>query len=206
VLADLEPTLVRALARVADVKELELPPHATNTNAPTTVSNTAANRHRHLLKCSRPPVAVEPTHQQPRAQGSRWKLGYRPLTAAQQPELRAQWLAARVILGDFAGRRCCSREIVINGYVNLDDLICILYPARSEWPESSAAGTPAVRARRLTISATDWPGSRWSVRGLSSARRRMQGSGRGSQERPDAYVCAYADLRHQSDSDESFIV
>ena len=57
------------------------------------------------------------------------KLGYRPLTAAQQRELRAQWLAARVILNDFAERRCCSREIVINVYVNLDELISILCAA-----------------------------------------------------------------------------
>ncbi len=57
------------------------------------------------------------------------KLGYRPLTAAQLRELRAQWLAARVILNDFAGRRCCSREIVINLYVNLDELISILCAA-----------------------------------------------------------------------------
>jgi hypothetical protein len=34
-----------------------------------------------------------------------------------------------VILGDFAGRRCCSREIVINGYANLDELISILCAA-----------------------------------------------------------------------------
>jgi hypothetical protein len=57
------------------------------------------------------------------------KLGYRPLTAAQQRELRAEWLAARVILNDFADRRCCSREIVINVYVNLDELISILCAA-----------------------------------------------------------------------------
>ena len=57
------------------------------------------------------------------------KLGYRPLTTAQQRELREQWLAARVILHDFAGRRCCSREIVINLYVNLDELINILCAA-----------------------------------------------------------------------------
>jgi len=57
------------------------------------------------------------------------KLGYRPLTTAQQRELRAQWIAARVILHDFAGRRCCSREIVINLYVNLDELISILCAA-----------------------------------------------------------------------------
>jgi hypothetical protein len=57
------------------------------------------------------------------------KLGYRPLTTAQQRELRAQWIAARVILHDFAGRRCCSREIVINVYVNLDELLSILCAA-----------------------------------------------------------------------------
>jgi DNA-directed RNA polymerase subunit RPC12/RpoP len=56
-------------------------------------------------------------------------LGYRPLTAGQQRELRAQWLAARVILHDFAERRCCSREIVINVHVNLDELISILCAA-----------------------------------------------------------------------------
>ena len=57
------------------------------------------------------------------------KLGYRPLTTAQQRELRAQWIAARVILHDVAGRRCCSREIVINVHVNLDELISILCAA-----------------------------------------------------------------------------
>ena len=57
------------------------------------------------------------------------KLGYRPLSAAQQRDLRAQWLAARVILHDFAERRCCSREIVINVHVNLDELISILCAA-----------------------------------------------------------------------------
>ena len=59
------------------------------------------------------------------------KLGYRPLTTAQQRERRAQWLAARVILNDFADRRCCSREIVTNLYVNLDELISILCAAPS---------------------------------------------------------------------------
>jgi HNH endonuclease/pRiA4b ORF-3-like protein len=54
------------------------------------------------------------------------KLGYHPLTTAQQQELRAQWLAARVILHDFADRRCCSREIVINVHVNLEELLSIL--------------------------------------------------------------------------------
>jgi hypothetical protein len=43
--------------------------------------------------------------------------------------LRAQWLAVRVILHDFAERRCCSREIVINVYVSLDELISILCAA-----------------------------------------------------------------------------
>jgi hypothetical protein len=58
------------------------------------------------------------------------KLGYRPLTAAQQRELRAQWLAARVILTDFAERRCCSREIVINVCTSsVDELISILCAA-----------------------------------------------------------------------------
>jgi len=57
------------------------------------------------------------------------KLGYRPLTTAQQRELRAQWIAARVILHDFAGRRCCSREIAINLHVTLDELISVLCAA-----------------------------------------------------------------------------
>ncbi len=56
-------------------------------------------------------------------------LGYRPLTAAGLRELRGQWLAARVILEDYAGRRCCSREIVLNVYVSLDELISILCAA-----------------------------------------------------------------------------
>ena len=54
------------------------------------------------------------------------------LPAAHRPqrrELRAQWLAARVILDDFAERRCCSEEIVINVHVSLDELISVLYAA-----------------------------------------------------------------------------
>ncbi len=39
---------------------------------------------------------------------------------------------------------------------------------RSGGPESSAAGTPAVRAQRLTISATDWSVSRWWVKGVAA--------------------------------------
>ncbi len=70
--------------------------------------------------------AASPNHRLPALEV---KLGYRPLTAAQRRELRAQWLAARVILNDFAERRCCSREIVINRYVNLDELISILCAA-----------------------------------------------------------------------------
>ena len=34
-----------------------------------------------------------------------------------------------MILNDFADRRCCSREVVINVYVNLDELISILCAA-----------------------------------------------------------------------------
>ncbi len=49
---------------------------------------------------------------------------------AQQRELRAQRLAVRVILHDFADRRCCSREIVINVHVSLDELIRLLVRVR----------------------------------------------------------------------------
>jgi hypothetical protein len=45
----------------------------------------------------------------------------------------------------------------------------VAHLARSEFPESSAAGTPAVRAGRLTISATDRSESRWSVKGVAAA-------------------------------------
>jgi len=98
------------------------------------------------------------------------ELGYRPLTAAQQRELRAQWLAARVILHDFAERRCCSREIVINVHVNLEELISILCAAvafsddehlwRLELPDRTVEGGQWARPTTLKTLALK-PGQRF---------------------------------------------
>ncbi len=57
------------------------------------------------------------------------ELAYPPLGAPQLRELRAQWLACRVTLRDFADRRQCSREILVNTHVTLDELMVILCAA-----------------------------------------------------------------------------